>query len=315
MLRLTLQRFTLTLIGLLILSTLPALPTARAAPKIVGDGTPGSCTEANLRATLAGGGSISFNCGSAPVSITVSAPFEITAPETTIDGGGLITLRGQNSRIIAHRTIGAQGSSVLRLRNLTITGGRASGANDAANGGAIASVFGAANPAFKPALVVENVTFEDNDSTVTSLTRGDAYDYGGGAIYSQGGSVTVRNSRFIGNDANNAAGGAIHILQSGLVVEDSEFSNNSAIGARPQDSLGGAIYIDGLGGENGLFRAARSAFTNNRAYNSGGAIYVNMYENSSRTEVLDSAFIENAVIGGERAQGGAIGGQHLGPVS
>lgn len=308
MLHPTLRRSTQILIALLILATLPALPAARAAPKIVGDGTPGSCTEASLRATLAGGGSINFNCGGAPVTITVSAPFEITAPETTIDGGGLITLQGQNSRIIAHRTIGAQGSSTLTLRNLTITGGRASGANDAANGGAIASVFGAANPAFKPALVVEHVTFEDNDSTVTSLTRGDAYDYGGGAIYSQGGSVTVRNSRFIGNDANNAAGGAIHILQSGLVVEDSEFSNNSAIGARPQDSLGGAIYIDGLGGENGLFRVARSIFADNRAYNSGGAIYVNMYENSSRTEVLDSAFIENAVIGGERAQGGAIGG-------
>ncbi len=308
MLHPTLRRSTHILIALMVLATLPSLPVARAAPTIVGDGTPGSCTEASLRAALVGGGSISFNCGGAPVSITVSAPFEITAPETTIDGGGLITLRGQNSRIIAHRTTGAQGSSTLTLRNLTITGGRASGANDAANGGAIASIFAAANPAFKPALVVEHVTFEDNDSTVTSLTRGDAYDYGGGAIYSQGGSVTVRNCRFIGNDANNAAGGAIHVLQSGLVIEDSEFNNNSAIGTRPQDSLGGAIYIDGLGGENGLFRVVRSDFTNNRAYNSGGAIYVNMYENSSRAEVLDSAFVENAVIGGERAQGGAIGG-------
>lgn len=307
MLHPSLRRFMLTLIALMAMATLPALP-ARAAPKIVGDGAPGSCTEASLRAALAGGGSISFNCGGAPLTITVSAPFEITAPETTIDGGGLITLRGQNSRIFAHRTTGAQGSSALILRNLTITGGRASGANDAANGGAIASVFAAANPAFKPALVVENVTFEDNDSTVTSLTRGDAYDYGGGAIYSQGGSVTVRNCRFIGNDANNGAGGAIHVLQSGLIIEDSEFRNNSAIGARPQDSLGGAIYIDGLGGENGLFRVARSIFASNRAYNSGGAIYVNMYENSSRAEVLDSAFVENAVIGGERAQGGAIGG-------
>ena len=308
MLHLTLRRSTLILIALTLLAALPALPTARAASKIVGDGTPGSCTEATLRAALVGGGNVSFNCGGAPLTITVSAPFEITAPETTIDGGGLITLRGQNSRIIAHRTTGAQGSSTLTLRNLTLAGGRASGANDAANGGAIASVFAAANPAFKPVLVVEHVTFEDNDSTVTSLTRGDAYDYGGGAIYAQGGSVTVRNSRFVGNDANNAAGGAIHVLQSGLIIEDSQFTDNSAIGARPQDSLGGAIYIDGLGGENGLFRVARGVFTSNRAYNSGGAIYVNMYENSSRAEVLDSAFLENAVIGGERAQGGAIGG-------
>ncbi|MFQ3661681.1 MAG: hypothetical protein SNJ69_04710, partial [Chloroflexaceae bacterium] len=308
MLHETRQRYTLILIALVGLAILPILATTHAAVKIVGDGTPGSCTEARLRAALVGGGSISFNCGSAPVTILVSAPFEITAPATTIDGGGLITLQGQNSRIIAHRTVGTQGSSVLTLRNLTISGGRASGANDAANGGAIHSSFAAANPAFKPALYVERVIFRDNDATVTSLTRGDAYDYGGGAIYSQGGSVTVKDCRFIDNDANNGGGGAIHILQSGLVIEDSEFSNNSAIGARPQDSLGGAIYVDGLGGENGLLRIARSTFTNNRAYNSGGAIYVNMYENSSRAEVLDSAFIENAVTGGERAQGGAIGG-------
>lgn len=290
-----------------------ALPLAPARPlgaasEVVGNGTPGSCTAAALAAAVDGGGEISFNCGSAPHTITLAAPLEITAPSTTIDGGGLITLRGQNSQLIVHRTFGLIGSSVLTLRNLTITGGRASGANATANGGAIESVFEAANPVFKPSLVVENVVFNDNDATVTSLSSGDAYDYGGGAIYSRGGAVTVRNSRFEGNDAVNGAGGAIHILQSGLTIEDSSFTNNTAIGATPADSLGGAIYIDGLGGEGGLFRVLRSSFVNNRAYNSGGAIYVNMYENSSGAEILSSSFENNAVVGGARAQGGAIGG-------
>ncbi|MFN3373369.1 MAG: choice-of-anchor Q domain-containing protein, partial [Chloroflexus sp.] len=44
------------------------------------------------------------------------------------------------------------------------------------------------------------------------------------------------------------------------------------------------------------------------AYNSGGAIHANMYEDSSGLEIIDSSFVHNAVIGGNRGQGGAIGG-------
>lgn len=296
----------ITSIGLGWAALASPLPVAAAA-EVVGSGTPGSCTAAALEAALIGGGSITFSCGSAPHSIVVAVPFDITAPETSIDGGGLITLQGQSSQIITHRTFGNIGSSVLTLKNLTITGGRASGANEAANGGAIESFFQAANLSFKPSLKIENVTFTNNDSSATSVS-GDAYDYGGGAIYSRGGLVTVKNSRFSDNDANNGSGGAIHILQSGLTIEDSVFTNNTAIGTTPRDSLGGAIYIDGLGGESGLFKVTGSRFVNNKAYNSGGAIYVNMYENSSGTEVLRSSFESNAVVGGGRAQGGAIGG-------
>jgi hypothetical protein len=291
----------------------PAAP-ASAADKVVGSGTPASCTSAALGAALAGGGSISFSCGPNPHTIAVATPFDITAPETVIDGGGLITLRGQGGQIIVHRTFGAIGSSALTLRNLTIAEGRAAGANEAANGGAIESFFQAANPAFKPTLTVENVSFVNNDTSTTAVTSGDAYDYGGGAIYSRGGAVVVRNSRFSDNDSANGAGGAIHVLQSALTVEDSVFTNNTAIGATPRDSLGGAIYVDGLGGDGGLLRVARSRFVNNRTYNSGGAIYVNMYENSSRAEIVASSFEGNAVIGGAGGLGGAIsgGGSSLG---
>ncbi len=282
-----------------------------AATEVVGNGTTASCTAEALRAALAGGGSISFSCGAAPHTIVVTQAFEVTAPETVVDGGGLITLQGQGTRIFNHRSFGNIGSSTLTLKNLTLTGGRASGsgATGEANGGAVRSVFQAAQPQFKPALIIERVIFRDNDSTVTGVpSGGNAYDYGGGAIYSQGGAVSVRNSQFLDNDATNGSGGAIHILQSGLTIEDSSFSNNSAIGATARDSLGGAIYIDGLGGEGGLLRVERSSFTNNRTYNSGGAIYLNLYENSSGALISESSFSDNAVVGGVRAQGGAIGG-------
>lgn len=296
-------------------AALPLAQLATAQSKTVGSGSPASCTRAALAAQLAGGGAITFNCGG-PATILIDAPLDITAPETTIDGGGQITLAGGGKgRIINHYTYGTIGSSALVLRGLTITGGRAAGSGasaDAAyeaNGGAVRSFFQAADPAFKPTLSVIDVVFRDNDSALSGMPAGrDAYDYGGGAIYSQGGYVRVSGSQFIGNDAAGGAGGAIHILQSGLTIEGSVFTNNSAIGARPQDSLGGAISIDGLGGPAGLFRVIGSSFSGNRSYNSGGAIHLNMYDDGNRAEIADSSFVDNAVVGGTRAQGGAIGG-------
>ncbi|WP_322495636.1 choice-of-anchor Q domain-containing protein [Chloroflexus sp.] len=287
---------------------------ARAQANVVGNGTPASCTAAALATAVAGGGEISFNCGSNPHTITLAAPLTITAPQTIIDGGGRITLQGNNSRLIDHYTTGLIGASRLELRNLTIIGGRASGGGtdeSAVNGsgGAIRSYFAAANPAFTPTLVIDRVTFRDNQTTLTSVPAGrDAYDYGGGAIYSRGGAVIVTNSRFESNHANNGAGGAIHLLQSSLSVEDTVFVGNTAIGARPQDSFGGAISADGLGGANRRLRVVRCLFQDNQTYNSGGAIHANMYEDSSGLEVIDSSFLNNAVIGGSRGQGGAIGG-------
>lgn len=289
-------------------------PPVGAQSKVVGNGTPASCTATALAAQVVGGGTINFNCGPNPHTIVLSAPLIITAPQTIIDGGGRITLQGNNSRLIDHYTTGFIGASRLEVRNLTIIGGRASGGGtdeSAVNGsgGAIRSYFAAANPTFTPTLVIDRVTFRDNQTTLTSVPAGrDAYDYGGGAIYSRGGAVIVTNSRFESNHANNGAGGAIHLLQSSLSVEDTVFVGNTAIGARPQDSFGGAISADGLGGANRRLRVVRCLFQDNQTYNSGGAIHANMYEDSSGLEVIDSAFLNNAVIGGSRGQGGAIGG-------
>ncbi len=59
---------------------------------------------------------------------------------------------------------------------MTISGGRANGANKDANGGAISSFFQAADPNFKPTLNINNVTFSDNQATLTSFSSGNAAD-------------------------------------------------------------------------------------------------------------------------------------------
>ena len=62
---------------------------------VVGTGTAGSCTEAALSTALTAGGIVTFACGSAPVTVTVTKTLELpTTLDTVIDGGGSVTIDG-----------------------------------------------------------------------------------------------------------------------------------------------------------------------------------------------------------------------------
>ena len=259
---------------------------------VVGTGTPESCDTAALLAALAGGGLVTFNCGGA-ATITLDETLTINAT-TTIDGTNNIILSGGGVRRLLQHTGGT-----LTLRNLTITGGFASGANTAANGAAIRSVA----QGVPLTLNIENVNFADNVSTLTSFS-GNAYDFGGGAIFTQGGYLNVTGSTFTNNHANNGAGGAIHGLRSDVVIGGSTFTTNSAVG----EGQGGALYFDGARPDNGIISISDSVFTGNTTHNQGGAIYVHLYQNNDAFTVNESTFVDNAVIGGDIGLGGAISG-------
>jgi hypothetical protein len=128
------------LLMLSLIAALVALPQpARAAkPIIVGDGTAASCTETPLVSALviAGatdGGTIKFKCGGGPVTIAQTATLSLPN-NTTIDGGGLITLDG-GARLdpgpcslipplAAGVTVASvDGTATVALKNLTIYGG------------------------------------------------------------------------------------------------------------------------------------------------------------------------------------------------
>jgi hypothetical protein len=67
---------------------------------VIGIGTPASCTSATVEAAVAAGGVITFNCGSSPFTIQMTATAQIfnnAASTTVIDGGGLITLSAWGS--------------------------------------------------------------------------------------------------------------------------------------------------------------------------------------------------------------------------
>ena len=115
------------LIFIILAAGLPSLEAQAAG--VVGNGTPESCTEAALIAALAGGGTVTFNCGG-PTTIFITTP-KVIAADTTIIGDDVITLAGEGST----RLFEVNSGVTLRLQHIVLDGG----ASTDSDGGAIAS--------------------------------------------------------------------------------------------------------------------------------------------------------------------------------
>jgi predicted outer membrane repeat protein len=283
------------------------------AAGVVGNGTPTSCTEAALTAALSGGGSVSFNCGAAPHTITLTEAKIINA-DTVLDGGGRITLSGggttrlfqvQNGaaftlrglRLVDGYTTGNGGAIYAeRLSHLTIEASQFSG-HVAHNGGAIATNgWGASDVGV--AVTIRDSAFSDNSATAPAIPGG---GNGGGAIYLSGGSAaTIDDTTFSGNQAGN--GGAIHLLHSNLRATGVTFSDNRADNTAGGGG-GGAIYMDGTKALSGALRLNRCEFRQNSTNQLGGAIFSYIIE-AGATWIEDSLFDGNQST--NRGQGGAI---------
>ena len=73
--------------------------------RVVGNGTPQSCTSEAVVAAVAQGGVITFNCGLNPVTIVLKQTarvFNNTGPRIVLDGGGKVTLSGDGVRRILY---------------------------------------------------------------------------------------------------------------------------------------------------------------------------------------------------------------------
>jgi hypothetical protein len=107
-------------------------PRPVRADAVVGTCTAGSCTEAALDAALgcgapsgsppasncAGGGTVTFNCGASPITITVTSQ-ETIAADTSIDGGGLITLSGGGTTRVSAAIETTIGCHTFRATGIT----------------------------------------------------------------------------------------------------------------------------------------------------------------------------------------------------
>ena len=240
------------------LPLLPAFTPRAALACVVGTGS-GTCTESTLNTCLPGGGSfdgtVTFNCGGA-ATIIVTGTKTVSA-DTSIDGGGLITISGGNSVGVFSVNTGVN----FTVQNLSVTNGYSARGGGIANGG----ITGAGRVIVGGTLTVTNSTFSNN-----SANRGGSTYNGGGAIENIG-TLTVTNSTFSGNSANHGAspyngGGAIENLGT-LTVTNSTFSGNNST------ADGGAIVNETGAIENGgVLTVTNSTFSGNNSAEDGGGI-------------------------------------------
>jgi len=147
-----------------------------------GGGVVTNCTETDLRAAMASGGTVTFTCDG---TITLGAPITI-ATDTLIDGAGRqVALSGNGHVSVFH----VNTSTRLTVANLTITNGLG------VWGGAISNDGGS--------LTLVGVKFQNNVARNTEwVPFYGAYSEGGvgGAIYNRG-TLNATNCAFSGNVA------------------------------------------------------------------------------------------------------------------
>ena len=250
-----------------------ATPTPTAAHSVVGNGSPASCTEAALDAALAAGGSVTFDCGPDPVTITVTSQKTVTN-HTSIDGGNLVAL----SSGVSTSVLGIDAGATATIMNLAITSAdmAQNGAGGIYNAGTLNAIncifFGIRN--MSNGAIANSGTFSASNCTFS----GNRADGSGGAIDNYG-TVNLANSTFSGNSAGGV-GGAIYNAGM-LTVTGNTFSNNMS-GAE-----GGAID------NYATMDVTNSTFSSNRSMGTGGAI-----NSWGTTAVTSTNFAENRADSG-----------------
>jgi hypothetical protein len=290
-----------------------ALPVDTSRPdRVVGTGTPASCTSAAVVAAVAAGGVITFDCGPDPVEIVMQATAKVvnTSPIVVLDGGGLVTLSGAGRRRILYMNTcdRAQVWTTSHCQNQD-----------------------------HPQLTIQGLTFTRGDSTGDTTEGG-----GGGAVFVRGGRVKVVNSRFTSNRCDptgpDVGGASLRVLSQyeGLPVivtgttfggspsdgnvcsngagissigvswriYNSLFENNDAIGnganparsGTPGGGSGGAIYLDG---NRFTLDLMGSIVRSNTANEGGGAIFFVSNNRTGELRIHRSTLEGNPSLGFE----------------
>ncbi len=266
---------------------------------VVGNGNPASCDDAAYAAKMVGGGLVTFNCGPNPVAIKVNTQVIGSGITTTVDGGGLVTLDGENLRQIFL----VQSGGTLNLRNIQLFRGQFS------SGGAIYNQANGTVDLYRVRIehsVAESTLALNGGGAIYSLgilridrsfiANNQAKRLGGALLI--GGTVTVRDTSFIANKAT--VGGAIWQTNPGtLTLENVSFISNQANPLISGPSRqGGAVYTFGT------LNAINTTFAHNIA-DTGGGLYaasgsgnsllnVTMYAN--RADIGGAIFNESSTI-------------------
>jgi hypothetical protein len=306
------------LLALLLVAALVGSPRAgaeerreerRLESRVVGDGTPSSCTSAAVVKAVAAGGHITFDCGPDPVTIVMKQTAKVvnTNPVTVINGGGLVTLSGEGERRIIYQNTcdpdqvwttdhcQAQRDPLLVLRNLTLVRGNSTGDDTEGGGGGAVFVRGGR-------LKVIETHFDRNRCDRTGP------DLGGAAIrvLSVVKPVKVRDSSFTRGRCSN--GSAVSSIGVSWQVKETSFRRNKAIGkganparpGTPGGGSGGAIYLDG---NDFTLRMSNVTMEDNRAREGGGAIFFVSNDRTGTMTLSASTLRDNPSLGFETYPG------------
>jgi hypothetical protein len=250
------------------------------------------------------------------VTITLTEPLVTSATEDIVlDGGGLITLDGNNSTRILEKPFTPDShndktlGNDLTIQNMRFINGRAPAATKNKDGNARGGALWVTSPGTR--LHIINSTFANNSTT--SITDEDNQ---GGAVYS----ANIYETVIVGSVfENNVAGGggAFGGIATGLLVYNSRFTGNQAADDTSGGIVrghGGALHLDGV--TNDFNPDSRrevticgSTFEDNTAVRGGGAIKVTVSDNKGTRAVYErSTFRNNRLVGvpPTEGSGGAI---------
>lgn len=286
-----------------------AAPRVEAANQVVTD----CSSDADLRAKLTtmqsgGGGTLTFNCGTATIHLTSILPAITT--NTVVDGGSKIILSGDNNNQIFY--VGSTGTLTVQYIDLTNGSSAVDGgaiysdgwlilkhttiehSAAAASGGAIVAYgqvdidnsvlaynkalnAGALYPRHQSQVSITNSVLHDNQATGTGSNG-----IGGAILLWDGPGVGIINSDLYNNTAR--AGGAIHnaFANSGISLQDSKVRDNKAT------ANGGGIYSEG-----GALTMNNVTVSGNTASNVAGGL---MYYGGNSASIVKTTFSGNSAV-------------------
>lgn len=274
-----------------------ASPVVLVDPTVLGDGTPGSVSTAQIQAALDAGGQILFDLGPTPVTVELDAEL-VAARDVVIDGAGVVTLSGGGTHRVLLITNPNNLFYTVTLQNIGI----ANAATSSESGAGIYKF--SQGPWQAVSLVAVNCWFADNVAIATDQ------DGGGGAVYAIGmDDIVFQNCRFERNQGSN--GGAVYSLGSeSLTIVDSLFRDNAATGDGGNPGNGGNGGALGVDGAERQVNVCGTDFVDNRSNAYGGAFFSVMYDSISASSFNACNFIGNLnptatqFAGGAYIQGG-----------
>ena len=262
-------------------------PESTAGATLLGNGSAGSVSTAQIQAALDAGGVYRFNVGAAPTTIVLTATLNATRA-VVLDGAGVVTLSGGGVRRILsinnpnpaqnapHFTVALQH---ITLADASVSDGR---------GGAIYKPHGYEYP-HKVSLKLSHCRFSNNVAALDATPQDD----GGGAFYGELlERIDIGNCVFQNNRGSN--GGAVYSLGSLAVnVVDSDFLANQATGTGGNPGNGGNAGALGVDGANRSVDVCRTRFIDNTSNAFGAGFFSVMYDQTSRTRFEDVLFRHN----------------------